>query len=57
MTTIVERRGFRCHRLESMSVREGVAESLKLRDPRLAVLVLSLLLNESGQCKVSARVL
>jgi hypothetical protein len=53
---IVERRGFRCHRHESMLVREGVVESWKWRDPRLAVLVLYLLLNEAVQCTVSARV-
>lgn len=40
-----------------MSVREGVVGSLKWRDPRLAVLVLSLLLNDAGQCTVSTRVL
>ena len=54
---VVVQRGVRCHCHESMSVWEGVVESLKWRCVRLAVLVLSLLLDEASQCTVSASVL
>ena len=49
-------RGFRCHRCESTSVRVDFVESLEWGDPRPAVLALSPLLNEAGQCTASARV-